>query len=184
MNKSLLPQNYQDKNNIALEECMKQAFSVDLKKFLIFPIENVQENLLPYLAKENHISGYEGWNLAVNSKEKRDLLANSLIIHTTKGTIESIKNALKKINIECQITEFQDYGGRPAHFKIDFLNLYNKGYSEELETALIEMIRNYAPKSRILDSINYYLCSIGKVFTYASLKTIEKTTLTTKGAIK
>lgn len=183
MNNSLLPENYKDKNNLALEECIKQVFSVDLKNFLIFPFENVQEKLLPYLAKENHITGYEGWNLAANSDEKRNLLTNSLIMHASKGTMSSIQNALKRINIDCKIIEFYEYGGRPAHFKIEFLNLYNKGFSEELETEILEMIKNYTPKSRILDFINYFLCSLKTLYITSNIKTIEKTAITTKKEI-
>ncbi|MGN0014615.1 MAG: phage tail protein I [Candidatus Gastranaerophilaceae bacterium] len=180
---SLLPENYQDTNNLALEECIKQVLNVDLKKIMIFPIENVSEELLPYLAKENHIMGFEGWNLVQNLKEKQDLIINSLIMHTKKGTKNSIKEALKKINIECEIQEFWEYSGRPGHYQIPFLQIFERSFTEELENAVWEMTRHYAPKSRILDNIKFYLCTLGKIFVSANAKYVEKTTITTNEAI-
>ena len=68
-NNSLLPQVLQDKHNLALESCMKEAFKIDLKKLLLCPVENVNETLLPILGKENHIMGYEGWNLQSDNRQ-------------------------------------------------------------------------------------------------------------------
>lgn len=183
MQNSLLPENYKDTNNLVLEECIRQVLNVDLKKVMIYPIENAKEEILPYLAKENHIMGFEGWNLAQTKKEKQDLIKNALILHAKKGTKNAIQEALKRININSEILEFWKYGGRPGHYKINFLQIYERGLTEDLENEIMEMIKNYAPKSRILDYINYFLSSLGKIYISSNNKTTEKVIITTKEAV-
>lgn len=73
---SLLPYSYQDKNNLALENCIKQALDIDAAGLMIFPVENTPDFLLPYLAKEFHITNYEGWILADTTEKKQNLITN------------------------------------------------------------------------------------------------------------
>lgn len=183
MQNSLLPEAYQDKNNLALEQCIRKVLNVDPKKIMIYPVENVSEHLLPYLAKENHIMGFEGWNLATTKEKKQKLIINSLMMHAKKGTKSTIIDALKKINIECEIQEFWEYEGRPGHYQIQFLQIFQRSLTEDLKNAIGEMIRNYAPKSRILDNINFVLCTLGKIFISANTKEVEKTIITTSEAV-
>ena len=179
-NNSLLPQVLQDKHNLALESCMKEAFKIDLKKLLLCPVENVNETLLPILGKENHIMGYEGWNLAKTKEQKQNLIKNSPQLHAEKGSIPALKKALQTLNIEADIKEGDEYDGRIGHFRVEFLNIYDRGLDDNFEAEIKEMINNYKPLTRILDVINYFLCSKAKVYIGARVSTLETTVIKTK----
>ena len=181
--KSLLPFIYQDKQNLALEECIKEELNIDTKKFLIFPIENASDELLPTLAKEFHVMGAEGWNLCRNRKEKINLLLNSLEKHIMKGINPTILNVLKDFGIIAEISEFWEYGGRPAHYIMKFVNIYDRGLTKELEEDIKELINAYAPATRILDYINYFLCSISKLYVSSRFTTLEKCTISTREVV-
>lgn len=181
--KSILPPAIEDSNNIALEKCMQTAFNVDLKQFMKYPVENASNDLLPLLAKEEHILGDEGWNFAKTRKEKVNLLKNSFPLHCSKGSKPSIINALKMFDIEAKIKEFFEYGGKPAHFQIEFLKVYNRKFNEEFENGVNGIINAYKPKTRFLDLIRYYLCNKGKFYCTAHNKILEKVVLVTAEAI-
>ena len=183
MNKSLLPSALQDSNNLALEKCIQEAFKVDMTRFLIKPYENINEDLLPILAKEEHITGYEGWNLAKTKQDKINVISSSMEKNIKKGSIPSIKQALANIGIEAKISEFWEYAGRPAHFQIEFINLFQNGLDEELEKSIFELVKQYKPVTRILDNINFCLCNIAELYVSTYIFTTEKTTIKTKGAV-
>lgn len=182
-NNSLLPLVYQDKQNLALEECIKEELNIDTKKFLIFPIENATDELLPYLAKEFHVMSAEGWNMCRNRKEKEKLLLNALNKHIMKGVKPTILNVLNDFGIIAEISEFYEYGGRPAHYIMKFLNIYDRGLNEEFEEQIKELIKAYAPATRILDYINYFLCSISKIYISSRFTTLEKCTISTREVV-
>lgn len=181
--KSLLPVCLQDRNNLALEECMKLAFRIDPKKLVLYPIQNIDEDLLPQLAKENHVLGWEGWNLVESKEEKQRLIENSLEKHAKKGTNPSVIEALKRINIDAKISEFWEYGGRPAHFIMEFLNIYDRGLDGDFEAAIKELINAYKPATRVLDFINYFLCSVGTLYVDGRIKTTETVVIKTNEVI-
>lgn len=174
MAESLLPQILRDRNNLALEKCIKQAVSIDINKIMVNPIENASEEVLSSLAKEYHVLGWEGWNFCKNLKEKQKLIINSLSKHSRKGSIPAIKEILNDFNIEAEVEEFWQYGGRPGHYILKFLNIYDRGLTEELKESISKIINSYAPKSRILDYINFFLCSKGTVYTSTHIKTTKK----------
>lgn len=182
-NKSLLPVCMQDKNNLTLENCIKKAFSIDMKKLVFYPIQNIDENLLSQFAKENHVQGFEGWNLVSTKEEKQTLIENSLKIHAEKGTKPSVINSLARLKIEAKISEFWEYGGRPAHFIVEFLNIFDRGLTSELEQAIKEMILSYKPATRILDGINFFLCSTANIYTVSTVKTSEEVIISTNEVI-
>ncbi len=180
MSKSLLPASLQDKNNLALEKCINSALDIDVKKFMKYPVENLSDELLEELARENHIMGFEGWNLAKTRKQKENLIKNSIISHAKKGSIPSIKEALSNLGMEAEIEEYFEYQGRPSHFKVRFLNIYDRSLDKKLEKEIIELINNYKPATRKLDVINYFLCSKAKCFYFTRIKSSEKTTISTR----
>ena len=180
---SLLPTILQDKNNLAIESCIKEAFFIDMKKFLIRPYENASDELLSFLAKEAHVLGPEGWNLAKNRQEKLNIIESSFEKHLKKGSIPSIKEALKNINIDAEISEFWEYGGRPAHFIVKFLNIYDRGLNNDFETQIKDMINIYKPATRILDYINYYLCCMANIYITTRIQLVENTVIKTKEVI-
>ena len=180
---SLLPEALRDEHNLAIENCIKTELDIDLKDFLVTPYERLSGDLLQYMAKEAHVTGYEGWNLALTEKEKRNLIINSFSTHSKKGTKKSIEEAISALNMEINLLEFWEYGGRPAHFKVNFLNLYDRGLDDELPEQIIKIINAYKPASRILDAVIFYLCSLCALYVITHIKTTETITVRTKGEV-
>lgn len=181
---SLLPQSIKDKNNLALEACMLEGLErIDINKILLCPLNCVKDEILNVLAKEYHITGFEGWNLAKTREQKEGLIDNSIILHSEKGAIKSVQRALKNLGIEAEIEEYFEYQGKPSHFRIKYLNLYDEGYSSELHAQIKELINCYKPATRKLDSINYLCCQRGVLFINLRIKTTIYSTIMTQGAI-
>ncbi len=180
---SLLPKTMRDKSNLAIEECIKTALDIDVTKFMVAPVENVSDELLPILAKERHITGVEGWNLAQNRKQKEALIINSVLLHAQKGSMPSIVNALKQLNIEAKLQEYWEYQGKIGHFQFELINIFERSFTFELAKQITEVINAYKPARAILDKLNYFICNKGYLYAVSRVKTLEKTVLKTRRQI-
>ena len=181
--KSLLPEALKDKSNLAIEECIKTALDIDVKKFMPAPVQNVSDDLLPVLAEENHIMGAEGWNLTANRRQKENLIRNSVKLHAEKGSKPSIERALKMLNIEAKIQEYWEYSGKIGHFQFELINIFERKFTDELAAEIIEVIKAYKPARAIVDKINYFICNKGFIYALSRLQTLNKTVLKTQGAV-
>ncbi|MCS7317341.1 MAG: phage tail protein [Candidatus Dojkabacteria bacterium] len=97
-------------------------------------IENINENLLDILAIQFNVDGYD---LATNIEEKRNIIKKSILLHKHKGTPFSIKESIKALGYyDCQI--FQDkqpilYNGQ-YYYDNSFI------YSDTTRWALFDVI--------------------------------------------
>ena len=166
---SLLPYEYQDKNNLALENCIKQIFDIDLTDIMLNPIDVVAEKLLPYLARENHILGIEGWELCKTVEEKRELLKVSLIQHMYRGTKASIENLIKTLNLPGTVKESFEYNGRPNRFRVEINT--SASITEASINYLQKGINCYKSQRCIPDitTIRVYLPTNAEVYVSAAL---------------
>jgi len=183
MTKSLLPESLKDKSNLALEECMKEALDIDITKFMKTPVQGVKDELLPVLAKEAHILGVEGWNIAQTRREKENLIIDSVMLHAKKGSKPSIENAFQSLGIEAEVKEWFKYGGKIGHFRLELIKISNRAFASNLEKQIYEVIKSYKPARALLDKINYFVCNKGFIYTGARLKAIEKSTVKTMEAV-
>ena len=103
-NKSLLPQVYQTKLMLELEDILTDFKDLDIKTIKNFwnPIK-CREDLLPYLAK---YLGVVYWDSSWPITDKRSVCLNALVVNKQKGTIKSLKEALKAINLNAEIIEW------------------------------------------------------------------------------
>ena len=146
---SLLPENMQDESNLALEQCMNEALTIDMSNFLTTVCENLSDEILFEKAKMFHVLGFEGWQRCSSKEDKVKLLKNAIRNHRFKGTVKSIKTALPDTNI--QYLSWQNYNGLPNHFKIKVYtetplneNSYNK---------IVQTVKEYKRLSSKMDSI-------------------------------
>ena len=125
----------------------------------------------------------EGWNLAADRKQKEDLIINSIKLHAKKGTEKSVIEALKKLNIDAEILEWFEYGGKIGHFQFELVNIFDRSFTYELMKRISEVIRSYKRSTALLDKLNYFICNKGFIYASSRLKTLNKTVLKTKGAV-
>ena len=70
---------------------------VDLSPAMIYMVDTVNANALPFLATQFDVEGFKGWNLATTEKQKRELIKTDIEIKRHLGTPYAIKRALLAI---------------------------------------------------------------------------------------
>lgn len=146
---SLLPESMRDESNLAIEECINQALSIDMSLFLSCIPENLSDEILFEKAKMFHVLGFEGWQRCQTREDKITLLKNAIKNHRFKGTVKSIKTALSDTNTE--YLSWQKYNGLPNHFKIKVYTekpLHNDSYNK-----IVQTVNEYKRLSSKMDSI-------------------------------
>ncbi|MBI5917794.1 MAG: phage tail protein I [Nitrosomonadales bacterium] len=141
------------------------------------------ENLLPWLAWALHVTDSEGWSQAMTVQDKRNLLSAAFILHRSKGTVQSVKDAIAAIGLGAQsrlieggIQRIAD-GMHIANGSITASHASWAEYSIEadlgedsgLSLAIIDKIRatcaEYAPVSRHLDNVTFAIKTSDQVAT-------------------
>jgi len=78
---------------------------VDLSPAMIYLVDVVNADALPFLASQFDVEGFKGWNLATTEQQKRDLIKSAIELKRKRGTPFAIKRALASIgfpNVEIQ----------------------------------------------------------------------------------
>jgi P2-related tail formation protein len=88
-----------DREHLAVfERMINERFAgIDTTKVMVYIVDRVDASALFSLAKQFDLLGYKGWKLATTEQERRDLVKRALELHRFKGTIFSIKEALKAV---------------------------------------------------------------------------------------
>lgn len=176
----MIPEILNDLSNKTLLNCAKKAFNIDLKPFAYFIFDKVDENLLPVLAEMFHITGNEGWNLAQNTSQKRELLKKAFILHKTKGTKQAIKDVLSALNLNGNILEWFEYGGEPYHFRV-LLKVFDRTLDNETENMLLALIYEFKNVRSHLEKIEIYLTSCAEITFFPRILCGETITLKGRG---
>lgn len=140
--KRLIPPGIRDANTEALNELIDRYGNIDLVSVLVNIIDLVDASALPHLAEQFHITGDEGWLLASNEIEQRDLIKNAIILHKHKGTKYAIERVCEVLNLRGEVSEWFEYGGEPYYFKVD-ISLTKRRISSELVQVLIRMVNEF-----------------------------------------
>jgi phage tail P2-like protein len=74
--------------------------------------------LLDILAWEMHVDIWAGWDGALTTEQKIDLINSSIDWHRHKGTIYAVEQMLKTVFREGRVQEWYQYGGRPYYFRV------------------------------------------------------------------
>lgn len=133
--RSLLPEHMQDKSNLAIEQCMNEAFNIDLKPFMTCLIDYCSEEVLYALAERFSLIG-DGYETSANIEEKRKLIKNAYKIHKLKATVKCIKNLLSE-NIT--FMSWQEYNGIHNHYKLR-VNYYDTAVNRQIIFNLLRKI--------------------------------------------
>jgi len=161
-----------DPSAFVYNEMAERLGSMDLTPLLVYIIDNVDPSVLPYLAEQFHVTGYEGWRQAKNDAERRALLKNARELHRYKGTEYAIELAIDSIGLTYTLQKWWQYGGQPYHFKISF-DLMDSGISAEDQTLLTALVNEYKAKRDVLDSMEFNLAISGDLVVGISLQSSE-----------
>lgn len=97
---------------------VKQRFSeLELDKLLVYLIDTVNKDAIPYLAEQFDVLGYKGFRLAHTEQDQREIIKRSIELHRFKGTLWAVREALIAIGYgDVIITEHVD--GHWAKFRV------------------------------------------------------------------
>lgn len=114
MGKTLLPVNATELEK-ACESAVARIGNLPVQINQIWDPENCPEKLLPWLAWALSVDSWDSsWPVAT----KRNLIAQSVYIHRTKGTVSAIERVLNTLGIEAELTEWFNSGGKPHTFNL------------------------------------------------------------------
>jgi len=150
-NEALIP--IKDESSLAFNELFDRLGTLDLTPLIIYIVDNVEASALPHLAEQFHVTGNEGWLLAGNKLEQRELIKESIKIHKIKGTKAAVKNVLQALNLNGTIQEWFEYEGDPYHFRI-LITLNDRAYDAGTFDLLKKMIDEYKNVRSVLEEIN------------------------------
>lgn len=123
---------------------------VDLSFMLVYDVDNVNAAALPYLAEQFDVLGYKGMRLAKTESDQRNLLKRAIELHRYKGTVWSVKEAMKSVGFKDVILE-EHVDGHWANFRVILLN-ENVGITDQTIGELIKMIHEYKnTRSNLVD---------------------------------
>lgn len=93
-----------------LAQLTERLTGLDMSRLLIYLVDLVEDDALPYLGEQFHIMGGEGWDFAADDAARRALIKSAIELHRYKGTPWAIKQALDKIGYpESELVEHRGY---------------------------------------------------------------------------
>jgi P2-related tail formation protein len=96
----LLPTSLQQPHIQAFDDLVSGRFdALPIEAVLVYIIDMVNAEALPYLAEQFDILGIKGYIYATTEEQKRDVVRAAIELHRYKGTPWAIKEALSKIGL-------------------------------------------------------------------------------------
>lgn len=132
--------------------------AIQLDALLVYLIDTVSEEALPFLAEQFDVLGYKGMRLATTTDQKREVIKRAIELHRFKGTVWAVKEALKTIGYpDAILTEHVQSGpGGWATFRIE-IDAGNNPISAQAVDELVRMIDEYKNVRSHLVDISYKL---------------------------
>lgn len=149
----LVPQSIRDEHYTAVNATLENALDFDLSPVLVSIPALAPPSAYPYLAKERHVSGAEGWDLANTDEERVTLLENAPQLHRYKGTPSALNTVFEALNLKGEIVDAWDYGGDPYHFKLN-IDATGKDFDSQLHDKLVALVNENKNERSQLDSLN------------------------------
>lgn len=148
---------------LALDDQLADINTHLIQTIILPRIDELSEMVLDLLLWEFHITLDEGAGLAVSVEEKRDLVKGAVEIHRLKGTKAALLRIFEMLSMRGVISEWYEYGGEPYKFKVEILELSERGLDEQTYVLLERLIDEYKNVRSWLDELNVYLTVRGVV---------------------
>lgn len=138
-----------------------QVITASIKRLPFMPnLDSLDEAWIDELLWQYHVEGAE---LATTLDEKRALVRNSIEIHRTKGTRYALERVIDLLGMRAIVSEWFEHGGDPYTFRIEVLEVTNKGLTGEKLRLLERLIMEYKNTRSWLTSIRVHLTSRGHI---------------------
>jgi len=120
--------------------------------------------LLPWLAWALSV---DHWDTTWSDTVKRAKIAESLLLHATKGTPWAVEQAVMVAGApNAHVEEWWEYAGAPYHFRLE-IDLAEDSVTVATEAAVLATIAVWKNARSVLDGVVYNLSSAGAVPAWA-----------------
>lgn len=164
----LIPQSIVSDDIITAAKILDSRFSVTVQAVnkinMYGNLHELEDDILDHLLYKHHVTDLEGKALAATKEEKVNLILNSDYMHEIKGTGEAIEHILRLLNIRGKVSEWFEYGGDPYYFRLDLVEIENRGFGQRELTLLTQLINIYKNRRSWLDTIKVYLTTRTTVY--------------------
>lgn len=135
----------------AFDLLVKNRFtSLELDALLVYLIDTVDSDAIPYLADQFDVLGYKGFRLAQNEADQRAIIKRSIELHRYKGTLWAVREALTSIGYGDVIFE-EHVEGHWANFRVT-IDIGTHPITDLAISDLVNMIYEYKnTRSHLLD---------------------------------
>jgi P2-related tail formation protein len=142
----------------------------DLSPFLVYLVDICAPAALPYLAEQFDINGLQGFEVAANEQQRRDLIKRSIALHKHIGTPWSIREACRTVGFPVIILE-EGVLSMPENPTIDWARFrvlveadVTRHITEEEARKLRTFVEFYKPARSHLVTLGFYQSFSDKLF--------------------
>lgn len=140
----------------AFDLIVKKRFTeLELDKMLVYLIDTVDAQALPYLAEQFDVLGYKGMRLAKTEADQREIIKRSIELHRFKGTLWAVEEALKAIGYGDVVIE-EHVAGHWAKFRV-FVDIGTHPINVQEIEDVVQMIQHYKNTRSHLVDLTYTL---------------------------
>jgi phage tail P2-like protein len=140
----------------AFDLIVKKRFNeLELDKMLVYLIDTVDAQALPYLADQFDVLGYKGMRLATTEADQRAIIKKSIELHRFKGTLWAVEEALKAIGYGDVIIE-EHVADHWANFRV-FVDIGTHPINAKEIDDVVKMIQHYKNTRSHLVDLTYTL---------------------------
>ena len=127
-----------------LAQLTERLTGLDMTRLLIYLVDLVEDDALPYLGEQFHIMGGEGWDFAADDAARRALIKSAIELHRYKGTPWAIKQALTKLGLERFTLVEHPEAAHWAEFDVD-ITVVDRPLTEAIYPQITQLIDTYKP---------------------------------------
>lgn len=127
-----------------LAKLTERLTGLDMTRLLIYLVDLVEDDALPYLGEQFHIMGGEGWDFAADDAARRALIKSAIELHRYKGTPWAIKQALTKLGLERFTLVEHPEEAHWAEFDVD-ITVVDRPLTESIYPQITQLIDTYKP---------------------------------------
>ena len=93
----LIPPSIRDERALGFAAALARLSDLDLSPILVYMVDQVPSDVLPFLAEQFSVMGYDGWLMCSTDDERRALIKRAIELHRYKGTRWAVREIIKII---------------------------------------------------------------------------------------
>ena len=156
-------------------ECLQEAVTNNIPIEDLIDAKKCPVNLLPYLAWAFSV---DRWEEYWPENIKRKAIEDAFSLHQKKGTVSAVRKIVETLGYKFEIREwFNEKRERTAGTFRLFVELKDKGFSNEMYEELIRLIEDTKPVSRQMTELAIVSTQKGRINVFSAPQSGDITTI-------